>query len=252
MTDPVAVVTGAAMGIGLGIARRFRSGGYTVIGIDRDADTLAELANDQTLVPLAGDVADPDTHDRAAALATEHGRLEVWVNNAGIVRPGSIHEVDRADVDSTLAVNLGGTFWGTAAAVRTMLAAGTPGAIVNVTSTQAFRGFPEQPAYAASKGGIVALTRQVAAEYAPSGIRCNAVAPGVILTPLNQSILDASDDPEGLRAGWAALCPIGREGTPEDVAEAAWYLGTRHSGFVTGQVLTVDGGQTALPPGRAL
>ncbi|GAB3436643.1 SDR family NAD(P)-dependent oxidoreductase [Flindersiella endophytica] len=247
---PVVVVTGAAMGIGLGIVRRFQAGGYTVVGVDRDQAVL-ELADGDggdSLVPYVGDVTDPATHDAAAALAMEHGELAVWVNNAGVALPASIHTATRESVERTWAINQGGTFWGSAAAVRTMLEHGIRGAIVNIASTQALRGFAEQPAYAASKGAIVSLSRQLAAEYAPKGIRCNAIAPGVIETPLNRALAEASGDVEATERNWLELCPIGRWGTPEDIAEAAWYLGTPVSSFVTGQLLVVDGGQTAVPP----
>jgi NAD(P)-dependent dehydrogenase (short-subunit alcohol dehydrogenase family) len=253
MSKPVVVVTGAAMGIGLGIVRRFQAGGYTVVGVDRDQAVLEVADRDSSdgadsFVPYVGDVTDPSTHDEAAALAMEHGQLSTWVNNAGVALPASIHEVTRESVERTWAINQGGTFWGSAAAVRTMLEHGIRGAIVNIASTQALRGFAEQPAYAASKGAIVSLSRQLAAEYAPKGIRCNAIAPGVIETPLNRALAEASGDAEATRRNWLDLCPIGRWGTPEDIAEAAWYLGTPVSSFVTGQLLVVDGGQTAVPP----
>lgn len=251
---PVVVVTGAAMGIGDGVVRRFVAGGFHVIGIDINTEALERSAAelDGALTPFAGDVSDPATHDRAAEVATEHGTLRAWVNNAGVSRPQSIHEVTKDRVDFIWGINLGGTFWGTAAAVRTMLAAGTAGSIVNVASVQALRGFAQQPAYAASKGAVVSLSQQVAAEYASRQIRCNAIAPGVIDTPLNRQVLAESPDPDALRAGWDALCPIGRIGTPEDVGETAWFLGTDASGFITGQTIVVDGGTAVTPPGVAL
>lgn len=251
---PVAVVTGVALGIGNGIVRRFVAGGFHVIGIDVNADALERSAAELegALTPLVGDVSDPAVHDRAAELAAAHGPLRTWVNNAGVSRPQSIHEATPDRVDFVMGINLGGTFWGTAAAVRTMLAAGAGGAVVNIASVQALRGFPQQPAYAASKGAIVSLTQQVAAEYAPQRIRCNAIAPGVIDTPLNQQVLAESPDPDALRAGWDALSPIGRIGTPEDIGETAWFLGTEVSGFITGQTIVVDGGCAVTPPGVAL
>src|SRR5690606_37840102 len=172
--------------------------------------------------------------------AASHGVLRTWVNNAGVSHPESIHEATKDAVEFIWGINIAGPFWGTAAACRTMLAAGTPGAIVNIASVQAFRGFVKQPAYAASKGAVVSLTQQVAAEYAERGIRCNAIAPGVIDTPLNQKVMEESPGPEALRAGWAALCPIGRVGTPADIGETAWFLGTDVSSFITGQTIVVD------------
>lgn len=257
MTDApstsVVVVTGAAQGIGLGVARRFAAGGHRVIGVDTDHDLLEAAASDLdgALVPHVGDVREQATHDQAAERAAEYGTLRAWVNNAGLVRPESIHEATPKAAELVIGTNFWGTFWGTSTAVRTMLESGG-GSVVNMASVQAFRGFTHQPAYAASKGAVVSLTQQVASEYAPHGIRCNAIAPGVIDTPLNQRVLTESADPDALRRGWDQLCPIGRVGTPADIGELAWFLGTELSGFVTGQTIVVDGGTSVTPPGVAL
>jgi meso-butanediol dehydrogenase/(S,S)-butanediol dehydrogenase/diacetyl reductase len=237
------VVTGAAGGIGAAVVTTLHNAGYAVVGIDR-----AETGWPPVAARLVGDVADPLVHEAAASRAAASGPLVGWVNTAGIAADAiPVSDIDVDDYRDLMDINFGGTLWGVAAAIRAMR--GTGGSIVSISSTQAHVGFPGYPLYAASKGAIEALTRQVAAEYAAAGIRCNAIAPGVIATALNDRILADAADPDALRAAWDALCPIGRWGTPDDVARLALYLVGPESGFLTGQVLTVDGGQTIVPPG---
>ncbi|MEN3360786.1 MAG: hypothetical protein V7637_4768 [Mycobacteriales bacterium] len=239
------VVTGAAGGIGAAVVTALHSAGYAVVGID-----LAEAGWPQVATRLVGDVTDPAVHDAAAATATALGPLVGWVNTAGIAAAAPVTDVSVEGYRTLIDINFGGTLWGVAAAVRAMRdAGGAGGSIVSISSTQAHVGFPSYPLYAASKGAIEALTRQVAAEYAAAGIRCNAIAPGVIATALNDRILAEAEDPDSLRAAWDALCPIGRWGTADDVARLTRYLIGPESGFLTGQVLTLDGGQTIVPPG---
>jgi NAD(P)-dependent dehydrogenase (short-subunit alcohol dehydrogenase family) len=243
MTQTSVVVTGAAGGIGSAVAAALHEAGYAVVGVDLVVNG-GSGAGEMTWI--TGDVADRRVHDAAAATATELGQLVGWVNAAGIASQRSISELTTGDYREMMDVNFGGTLWGISAAVQAMRLQG--GSVVSISSTQASRGFSGYPLYAASKGAIEALTRQVAAEYASVGIRCNAIAPGVINTPLNERILAESDDPASLRAVWDALCPVGRWGTPEDVAQLALFLVQPASSFMTGQVLTIDGGQTIVPP----
>lgn len=242
----VAVVTGAASGIGRRIATRFRERGWSVVAVDRDVEGLDRLVADHhRFIPVVGDVAVRTTHEQAADVVPDDAALRAWVNCAGIAEQASAHLADADHLDRMLAVNLGGVFWGCAVAVEA-LAEG--GAITNISSTQAVLGFAGYPAYAASKGGILGLTTQVAAEYGPRGVRCNAVLPGVIHTTMNDRILADAQDPDALRAAWDRLCPVGRWGEPDDVAELVMFLSSPQAGFLTGAHIRLDGGQTAVPP----
>lgn len=241
------VVTGSSSGIGAGVAAHFARQGWAVVGIDRS--TREDGVSPEDLV--LGDVRSRATHEAAAERASSKGDLVAWVNCAGIVEEMSVHLATQEHLDAIVGTNLLGTFWGCSVAVSAMLEVGH-GSIVNVSSTQALRGRTGCPAYAASKGGIVALTTQIAAEFADRRVRCNAVLPGVINTPMNQAILDRATDPDQLERAWDVLSPIGRWGTPEDVAELAWFLAGQQSGFITGTAITVDGGQLTLSPDRAL
>ncbi|CAN5319155.1 SDR family NAD(P)-dependent oxidoreductase [soil metagenome] len=241
MTAHSVVVTGASSGIGLGIAQGFTAAGWRVVGLDVTAAPNV----------IEGDVRDRAAHERAALRANELGTLTAWVNCAGIAEQASVHEADAAHLDRIIDVNLKGVFWGTAVAVESMLETGG-GSIVNISSGQALRGRDGYPAYAASKGGILALTTQVAAEYADRGIRCNALVPGVIETAMNAQILAEADEPDLIRRSWDVLSPIGRWGTPADIAHLALFLCTEDAGFITGAQIPVDGGQMTLPPDRAV
>ena len=242
----VAIVTGAASGIGRATTQRLVDEGATVVAVDRDADGLAAAAeaigkgadDAGAVVTLVGDVADPASAAQAVATATgELGRLDVLVNNAGILRFEHSHEVAAEDWDRMLRINLTGTFQFCQAAIPVMVAAGR-GAIVNVASTAAQFGHPWAAAYAASKGGVLALTRTLAVEYAKQGLRVNAVCPGSIDTP----ITGAFNVPEGADPSLVRriMAPVGPSG-PEPVAAAIAYLASDDASHVIGADLRIDG-----------
>ncbi len=245
-----AVVTGGAAGIGRAIAEHLLLEGYGVAIVDKDevglAATLEALGDRGKLEGLIADVSVPSTAARIADIAEGLGDLIVWVNNAGYNARGRIDEITEADFSLAVGVLFGGVFWGTAEAARRMLARGA-GSIVNLASVQAYVGVPGSAAYAGCKGAVVALTRQVGAELAGTGVRCNGVAPGLIATELVTQLREDAIDTETIEKRFADLTPIGREGTPADIAQAVLFLADDvRSGFMTGQVLVVDGAVTTL------
>jgi NAD(P)-dependent dehydrogenase (short-subunit alcohol dehydrogenase family) len=241
----VAVVTGAAGGIGRATAQRLVADGWRVVGVDLDAEALERVADEDAFTPVAGDVSERATHERAAVAAEAEGILAGWVNNAGIEIPGRAHELCERDLERTLSVNLVGTALGCATATARFLAHGSGGAIVNVSSLQAVAAFPASFTYEASKGGIDALTRQVAVEYGAAGIRCNAVRPGAIDTPLSERTAVESGDHAAAWASYAELHPLGRVGRAAEVASVIAFLLGEDASLVTGACIPVDGGAAA-------
>jgi NAD(P)-dependent dehydrogenase (short-subunit alcohol dehydrogenase family) len=230
----VALVTGAASGIGRATMERLVAEGARVVAVD----VQAVDAGDQ-VVGLAGDVSDPATAARAVAAAVDRfGRLDVLANVAGILRTAHTHEHSLEVWDQVLAVNLTGTFLCCRAAIPVMLEGGG-GAIVNTSSTAALAGHPWAAAYSASKGGVLALTRVLAVEYAKRGIRANAVCPGSITTPITGDF----DFPEGADGKLIhRIMSITRPEGPEVVAAAIAYLASDDARHVNGESLRVDGG----------
>jgi NAD(P)-dependent dehydrogenase (short-subunit alcohol dehydrogenase family) len=239
----VAIVTGSASGVGRETVRLLAGRGASVVAVDV-APSVHELEEDAVL-PIQGDVAVAETADRATDAATSRwGRADVLVNNAahGVWKP--ILDTSEEEWDHVMAVNVRSMFLHCRAAIPIMRRQGG-GAIVNTASISGLVGLPAQAAYAASKGAVIQLTRQLAVEYAPAGIRVNAVAPGAVDTPFLRKVLDTAPDREALASEIAASHPLGRLAAAEEVARAIVYLSSGEASFVTGTVLMVDGGYTA-------
>jgi glucose 1-dehydrogenase len=241
------VVTGAGSGIGRAIARRLSRDGWRVAALEIDATGAADLARElgDGHTVLTGDAADRAELARARRAAEALAPLGGWVNNVGIALMGNLHALREEDVARVFAVNLMSHFWGCSEAIRTWVGQRRTGAIVNVGSVHGRAGFNMWAAYDTAKGGVDALTRYVAVEYGPVGIRCNAIAPGAIRTPLVDRVIRDSPDPEVSEREMSIQHPLERIGEPEEVAAAAAWLLSADAAFVTGVSLAVDGGLTA-------
>jgi 2-keto-3-deoxy-L-fuconate dehydrogenase len=244
-TDRVAVVTGGASGIGAATVARLRAEGATVHTLD-----VTTLPGDDSGSHTVVDVADESALRAAiAAVGSQHSRIDLLVNNAGIGAIGSVEDGDLAEWRHILDVNLFGVVHATRAALP-FLRRSQGRAIVNVSSLAALVGLSKRAAYSASKGAVYALTLSMAADLLADQIRVNAIAPGTIGTPWVDRLLDAADDRESERARLAARQPIGRLGTAEEIAAVIAFLGSDDASFVNGSVWTADGGMAALrtPP----
>lgn len=247
LTGKVALITGGTAGIGEAIAKLFAQEGAAVVITGRRKERLEQVAGEierkgGRVLAVAGSVTD-ETHVREAVAQTVRtfGRLDILVNNAGIGNFGKkLHETDDDSWHRVLDINVTGAFRMTRAAIPEMLKAGG-GAIVNISSIASLVGIPGLPVYAASKGALDALTRAIAVDYAAQGIRCNVVNPGLIETPMAESLLS---DP-AKTAEVLGQYPLARPGRPEEVAKMVLYLSSDDASWITGSTFTIDGGMTA-------
>ncbi|MDR7274704.1 SDR family NAD(P)-dependent oxidoreductase [Catenuloplanes atrovinosus] len=228
------VVTGGGRGIGRAIVERLLADGHPVVVIERDAVELPAGA-----VAVIGDAGADEVTERAAARAAELAPLRGWVNNAAVFRDASLHEVGTRELLDLVTVNLGAVVSGARAAVRAFLAAGTGGSIVNLSSHQARLPVPGCAPYATAKAAIEGLTRALAVDYGPHGIRVNVVAPGSVDTARYREFADAR-----VEAEMARLHPLGRVAAAAEIADAVAYLLSDRASFISGVTLPVDGGRS--------
>ncbi|MDE0840675.1 MAG: glucose 1-dehydrogenase [Porticoccaceae bacterium] len=248
MAGKMAIVTGAASGIGAGIARLLAAHGCRVVVADVDhvggRRTAEELGNKGYYCHL--DVTSEDSWQALVSEVSGHwGAFDILVNNAGIGSAESIEEVSIDVWQQILAVNATGVFLGCRCAIQSMKETGG-GSIINISSALGLRPLSSTPAYGASKAAVVNLTKTTALQCAEKGyqIRCNAINPGFIMTPLLENAMAAAEDPDALLKGYSDLHPVGCVGTINDVAQAALFLAGDESQFITGIALPVDGGMT--------
>lgn len=244
------VVTGAAAGLGRAVLLEACAEGASVVAFDRDqegGEAVVEEARAAggTAVFQRGDVTrEADVQAAIQRSVDEFGACTILDNNAGIAVEFSIHDTTEQQMDDVLAVNLKGAFFACKYAVQAMREAGA-GAIVNTGSIVSLVGDPVLPVYGTTKAGLLGLTRSIAVDYADDGIRCNAVCPGDMLTPMLQRTFDSAPDPEAKRAEMESFYPLKRIADPREAAKAVVFLLSDDASFITGASLAVDGGLTA-------
>ena len=244
------VVTGAASGIGKAIAQRLAEEGGKVVCVDINATAIAQTVTEiqqtgGTAVPFIGDVSKAVEVNAFINHCVElYGSIDVLVNNAGVNIPGVLHEVPDTVIDTTLNVNVKGAIYGCRAAIPYMLKQGG-GAIVNISSVNGLVSEPFLAVYSASKGAVVMLTKGVALDYAKQKIRCNAICPGWVDTPINYAHAEMLGGLEKVYASIDSFQPIGRPGEPREIAHLALFLASDEASFLTGSIITADGGMTA-------
>lgn len=235
-----ALVTGASSGMGAATARRLADQGARVFTAQRGVAGFEDIE---------ADFSDETAPERVIdGVIDAAGQLDILVNNAGIMREGTVIESSVADWHAQIKVNLTAPFLLMKHAMPHLIA--SKGAIVNVGSIEGLGNNPRHPAYGASKAGLHGLTRAVAVDHGPDGVRCNAVAPGWIDTPLNEGFIASMPDPARFRDQISGIHPVRRTGTPDDVAKLICWLASDEAPWITGQVWTIDGGrmtQLSLP-----
>jgi len=246
----VALITGSGSGIGRAMALAFAAEGARIFAADvrgDDAEATATLVRDAGGEAGAREIDVTETAQvQAMVRACLHrfGRIDVLLNNAGIGSTQTVVDTPEELWESVFAVNVRGIFLGCKYTIPHMIEAGG-GSIVNTASVAGLVGLKNRAAYCASKGAVVSLTRAIAADHVHQGLRCNCICPGTVDSPWVGRLLDAAPDPAAERAALVARQPMGRLGTPEEVARAAVYLASEDAAFITGSALVIDGGLTA-------
>jgi len=246
----VAIVTGAGSGIGEASAIRLAEEGATVICADINgaaAQSVAQgiVASGGKATAAAIDISDDKQCDAVVASAIkDFGTVDILVNNAGVNLPGVFHEVTNETIDRTLSVNIKGAMYLTRAVLPAMLKQGS-GSIVNMSSVNGLVSEPFLSVYSASKGAIVMFTRGIALDYAKTGVRCNAICPGWVDTPINHAHAKMLGGLDHVYKTIDSFQPIGRPGTPREIANLVLFLASDESSFMTGSIVSADGGMTA-------
>ena len=248
--DRVAIVTGAASGIGEASAIRLAEEGAAVICADLNAEGAAQTAAKITAsggraLGYTIDISDSAQCDAIVAKAVDtYDSIDILVNNAGVNLPGVFHEVTNATIEKTLSVNVMGAMFLTRAALPHMLK-NSRGSIVNMSSVNGLVSEPFLSVYSASKGAIVMFTRGIALDYAKTGIRCNAICPGWVDTPINHAHAKMLGGLDHVYKTIDSFQPIGRPGTPREIANLVLFLASDEASFMTGSIVSADGGMTA-------
>ncbi len=235
-TGKIVLITGGRSGIGAATADKFAALGATVF--------TAQRGTDPTHTSITADFLDPTAPQNVIdQIIARTGRLDILVNNAGLMIEGTTLETSEQDWANTIQVNLTAPFLLTKSALPHLIK--SAGNIVNIGSIEGLGSNPRHPAYCASKAGLHGLTRAIAVDHGPDGIRCNAVAPGWIDTDLNTAFIESLGDPAEFRKKIGGIHPVGRTGAPSEVANLVTWLASDEAAFVTGQIWTIDGGRMA-------
>ena len=245
LTNKVAIITGASQGIGKGMAETFSKAGAHVACVSRNKDNLKSVAD--SLIKNGGaasfytcDVSSLDAFQNTIKEIEEnHGSVDILVNNAGVCKDKLIMRMSEDDWNKVININLNGAFNGIKAVSQIMIKQ-RAGRIINISSIVGLIGNPGQANYAASKAGLIGLSKSVAKELAPRGITVNAIAPGYIATDMTDQITDQAKE------NLITKIPLGRIGSPSDIAASALFLASDEAGYITGQTLTVDGGMVMI------
>jgi NAD(P)-dependent dehydrogenase (short-subunit alcohol dehydrogenase family) len=251
LDNKVVLVTGGGSGIGAAICRASSEQGARVVvaEIDKSKGEAVAAELGEAALFCRTDVTDLASVQNAVSSAVSHfGRMDVLVNCAGIGLVGNVQETESADFERLMAVNVRGVFHGCRAAVDQLLGQDPKGGvIINIASTAALIGVPRRFAYCATKGAVLAMTRELAVDYVKEGIRCNAICPGTVFSPFVEGYVERfhHDTREQTIAELHARQPIGRMGRPDEVADLAVYLASDEAGFMTGSAVVLDGGWTA-------
>ncbi|WP_134701304.1 SDR family NAD(P)-dependent oxidoreductase [Ammoniphilus sp. YIM 78166] len=251
LAGKIAIVTGAASGIGEAIAKKLSSEGATVAICDLDHEGGIRVVEEiqflgGTAAFYALDVTKEEQVQTTFRIVVEkYGKVDIMINNAGIGKAGTVVDQSEADWDLMMNVNAKGTFFGCKYAVKHMLEKEIRGSIINISSVAGMVGVLNRSGYCASKAAIVGLTKSVASDFAEKGIRVNSISPGTIESPWIAKILADQPDPQKMRVQMQQRQPIGRMGTPEEIANLACFLAGDEASFITGSNMVADGGLTA-------